>query len=52
MNTNLEQISDWLTKILVGFGYNKSAPNVYFWNIIDQVLIRPELLSRFESIDS
>jgi len=32
--------------------YNKSAPDVYFWNIFNQGLIRPELLSRFESIDS
>jgi len=31
--------------------YYKSEPKVYFWNIFDQVLIRPELLSRFDTND-
>jgi hypothetical protein len=29
--------------------YYKSEPKTYFWNIFDQVLIRPELLSRFDT---
>ena len=27
--------------------YNNSEPITYFWNMFDQVLIRPELLGRF-----
>ena len=28
--------------------FRKSTPDIYFWNIFDQVLIRPALLNRFE----
>lgn len=29
--------------------YNNAAPITYFWNMFDQVLIRPELLGRFRN---
>ncbi|MCX6045087.1 MAG: hypothetical protein NT075_08235 [Chloroflexi bacterium] len=29
--------------------YNNSEPRTYFWNMFDQVLIRPELLDRFNN---
>jgi hypothetical protein len=27
--------------------YNNSEPKVYFWNMFDQVLIRPQLVDKF-----
>ncbi|MGO9117708.1 MAG: hypothetical protein ACLQPD_08865 [Desulfomonilaceae bacterium] len=31
--------------------YNDSAHNVLFWNMFDQVLVRPALLDRFHNVD-
>jgi hypothetical protein len=30
--------------------YNDSAPLVYFWNIFDQVLLRPELMESLKEL--